>query len=460
MNEHNPIAQLVNQIQRQWLEKTANKPALRFVRFIIKPEEARVYEGFCKLESSEHGSLPEVFVTQFTSFEDEDTFSAALIKDWLDTYEKSMALVEQVNERALFSWDPRPFKQLLERQNGAPMDDVLLSLLGSFRQSLPQQHKQLVLALIPRQVSSTKAMKTWIATLLKKGIPAGVKLLVIDHVNVDHFAFHERQFPDMVCSIHVPMDLQGAIQKLATTGNPNDPEIMLRKCVFEMGAALKDKDVKRLHRWGQQALDATQRSGNKGLFATAHIMYAGMLFHFKKDPKIPELLERGQRIAKQGVQMNDGACLPLLVQFYGYHGAYAQIRRRFTEAINWFIQQAELAEQHKFSQQSLNAWYQAAELCRRKDSGRYYDVLEKGYKAGLHLSDEEISASIYIYLLRDYYDYAYAHRQHETVQAIDEKMGRVFGNDWKSDVDNIRKNREPMILPLEMEQTETLQPQK
>jgi hypothetical protein len=87
-------------------------------------------------------------------------------------------------------------------------------------------------------------------------------------------------------------------------------------------------------------------------------------------------------------------------------------------------------------------------------------VLEKGYKAGLHLSDEEISASIYIYLLRDYYDYAHASRKHDIVHAIDEKMGRVFGNDWKSDVDNVRKNREPMILPLEMEQTETLQPLK
>lgn len=215
MNEHNPIAQLVNLIQKQWLEKTANKSSLRFVRFIIKPEEARVYEGFCKLESSEHGSLPEVFVTQLTSFEDEDTFSAALIKDWLDTYAKSMDLVQQVNERALFTWDPRPFKQLLERNNGTPMDDVLLSLLGSFRQSLPLQYKQLVLALIPRQVSSTEDMKNWIANLLQKGIPAGVKLLVIDHVNADHFAFHERQFPDMTCSIHVQMDLQAAIQKLA-----------------------------------------------------------------------------------------------------------------------------------------------------------------------------------------------------------------------------------------------------
>jgi hypothetical protein len=449
MNEHNPIAQLVNNIQRTWMEKTANKPALRFVRMIIKPEESRVYEGFCKLESTRHGSLPEIFVTHLTNFEDEYTFSAALIKDWLETFKNTTEFPPD------FKWDPTPYEQALQQRNGTPLDDTLLNMLASFRQD-----KQLVLALIPRQVSSTRDMKNWFVTLLKKGIPAGIKLLVLDHLDNEQFAIHEKPFPDQLLTFHVPMDLHGAIRKLGGSGDPNNPEIMMRKCVFEMGEALKNKDIKLLHRWGQSALDCTQKSGNKGLFATAHIMYAGMLFHFKKDPKIPELLDRGLRIAKQGTQQNDPACLPLLVQFYGYQGAYAQIRRRFTEAINWFIQQAELAQQHAFHQQALNAWYQASELCRRKDSGRYYDVLEKGYLAGLSLSDEEISASIYIYLLRDYYDYAHSRKLTEVLQGIDDKMGRIFGTEWKSDVDTIRKNRMPMNLPLEVENGDILQPSK
>ena len=444
MNEHNPIAQLVQHIQRTWLEKTANKPDLRLVRMVIKPEESRVYEGFCKLESSAHGSLPEVFVTHLTNFEDEDTFSAALVKDWLENFNNSKDIPSD------FKWDPTPFKD----------SDDLLALLGSFRRALPQADKQLVLALIPRQVSSTRDMKNWLITQLKKGIPAGVKLLVLDHVNNEMFAMHDRQFPDMLCTIFIPMDLHGAIRKLGGSGDPNNPEIMMRKCVFEMGEALKDKDIKRMHRWGQAALDCTQKSGNKGLFATAHIMYAGMLFHFKRDPRIPELLERGQRIAKQGVQQKDMACLPLLVQFYGYQGAYAQIRRRFTEAINWFIKQAEMAQENGFAQQALNAWYQAAELCRRKDAGRYYDILEKGYLTGLPLSDEEVSASIYVYLLRDYYDYAHTQKLKDILQSIDERMGRLFGEDWKADVDTIRKNRMPMKLPLEVENGANLQPSK
>lgn len=444
MNEHNPIAQLVNKIQQAWLEKASNKPAIKFVRMIIKPEEARVYEGFCKLESTQHGQLPEVFVTQLTDFSDDDTFSGALIKDWLQTYDTS----HEVVAKAGVQWDPAPYRSaVLQKQ-----DDNLLAMLASFRAALPHAGQELVLALLPRQVSNTQHLKNWVSNLLKKGIPEGVKIMLIDHVGNEHFALPEKQFPGMLCHLHVPIDLQAAIHKLSAQGDPNDPEIMLRKCVFEMGAAMKDKDLKRLHRWGQQALDCTQRSGNKGLFATAHIMYAGILFHFKREPQLPQLLERGLRIAKQGMQMNDPACLPLVMQFIGYQAAYAQIRRRFSEAITLFIQQAEFAEANNMQTPSLNAWYQAAELCRRKDSGRYYDVLEKGYKAGLGLSDDEISASIYIYIVRDYYDYAFAKKQTDTIQEMDTRMERLFGPDWKTEVDKIRKNRAPMMLPIEMEQ--------
>lgn len=448
MNEHNPIALELNKIQRTWLKEVSDKPQLRVVRMIIKPEEARVYEGFCKLESSAFGQLPEVFVTHLTSFEDEDTFSAAIIKDWLETYDNSEKLMQDLKDRNIsFEWNPQVYREALAGAKGAPLDATLLRMLDDFRKALPQEDPQLVLVLLPRLVSDLKHMKQWLTALLKKGIPAGVKLLVFDHVGNEQLAVHERQFPGLMHSMHVPLELQNAIQKLAKSGNPNDPEIALRKCLFEMGNALQAKDLKRLHEWGQKALDYTQRSGNKGLFATTHIMYAGMLFYFKKDPQLPQLLERGMRIAKQGVQQNDTACLPLLIQFYGYHGAYYQLRKNFDDAIEWFIKQARLAQEHQFNQQAMNGWYQAAELCRRKDAGRYYTVLEEAYLAGLSLQDEEISTSVYIYLLRDYYDYVHSKKIQDRINNIDEKMGRLFGNNWKEEVDRIRKTRAPLMMP-------------
>ena len=119
MNEHNPIAQLVNKIQQTWQEKISGRAELRFVRMLIKPEEARVYEGFCKLESSPHGRLPEVFVTQLTDFEAEDSFSGALIKDWLQTYDQSMELINNIQ----FKWDPAPYRSAISIRSGCDRRD-------------------------------------------------------------------------------------------------------------------------------------------------------------------------------------------------------------------------------------------------------------------------------------------------------------------------------------------------
>ncbi|NSL87955.1 hypothetical protein ECE50_013995 [Chitinophaga sp. Mgbs1] len=458
MNEHNPIAQEINKIQQHWQKATAGRQDLRLVRLIIKPEEARLYEGFCKLESSPHGQLREVFVTHLTSFDNEDTFSTAIIKDWLQTYDESAPLLQQMEAQGTpLTWDPAPYRHVAMLPPQQAQDALLLQMLSSFRAALPEQPRELVLALLPRQVSDTRSFCNWLTQLLKRGIPAGIKILVLDHVGKDYLAINDRPFPGQLLSMHIPLELEKAVQRLATSGNPNDPEIQYRKCLFEMGAALQAKDLRLLHYWGERMLECTQRSGNKGLFATAHITYAGMLFNFKRDPKILQLLEKGARIAKQGMQQHDPACLPLVIQFYGYQGAYAQIRRNFTEAIDWFIKQATTAQEHQFLPQAVTAWYSAVELTRRKDSSRYYDLLAQAYQAGVNMNDDEISSSVYCYLCSDYYDYAYTNKMQTIVQEIDEKMSRLFGRDWREELARMKKNKTRMLLqPQIMEEEEEI----
>ena len=66
--EHNPIAVLVSKVQRKWNEEVHPSNDYKLVRWIIRSEQARLYEGFLKLESSSHGSIPEVFVVLLTPF--------------------------------------------------------------------------------------------------------------------------------------------------------------------------------------------------------------------------------------------------------------------------------------------------------------------------------------------------------------------------------------------------------
>ena len=75
LSEHNPIAQLVTQIQNKWIADASPFPKLKIIRWLIKPEEARLFEGFLKLESTEHGAIPEILVAMLCPFKDETTYS-------------------------------------------------------------------------------------------------------------------------------------------------------------------------------------------------------------------------------------------------------------------------------------------------------------------------------------------------------------------------------------------------
>lgn len=47
--EHNPIAQLVTQIQNKWKDEVTPFPLLKLVRWLIIPEQARTLRRFLKV---------------------------------------------------------------------------------------------------------------------------------------------------------------------------------------------------------------------------------------------------------------------------------------------------------------------------------------------------------------------------------------------------------------------------
>lgn len=456
MNEHNPIAMELGKIRAKWMSAVPAKPGTKLIRFLIRPEEARVYEGFCKLESSQHGYLPEVFITQLTSFESAETFSRDLIRDWLEAYRKDEKTREALAHTIpSFSWNPQPWQQVIDQYPDGNHDDTLLQLLNSFRAALPGDDPQLVFVLLPRQVSSTADLGRWCCTLLKKGVPQAVRFLLVDHLERPHFDEPFARFQEQSLTLAVPLQLQEAIRKIATRGNPNDPEVRLRECMFEMGKALQAKNAKQLHHWGQQALQCTQRSGQPGLFATAHLVYAGMLFHFRDDERIGQLLHTALKISKQGASAGDRTCIPLYIQSCGYLGAHAQLRRHHNEALDWYLKQADVCMEHQFPQQAVTAYYLAAELSQRREKSRYAGILEQAYAAGRSLSDEEVRTSVFLYLLRSYYDVALDNADVPLCREIDTRMEPLMGVAWKEEVDRTKKERLPLMpaspVPLDEE---------
>lgn len=438
--EHNPIAVLVSKIQRKWNEEVHPYAEYKLVRWIIRSEQARLYEGFLKLESSSHGSVPEVFVTMLTPFETINTFSKNIIRQWIDQYKEEKEKIRAKNSLLdFYSWDFSEIEKQLSIKN-TNGDQLLMEMLDSFQQSLTNDKKKVVLALLPKTVSSVNDYIDWLNGLLKSGIPECVRLCIFDYEEERYLDGLCTRFKNSTKSIALPLDLKGAISKLSKSGDPNSPEVQFRTCMQEMGEATAANDLARLEKWGTKAIEIAQRSGKKGFFASAHLIYAGMLFSFKKYEEINQLLETGLRLAQLGLTSGDESCKVTLIQLYAYKAACKQHDGKELEAADLYVRQGELAIEYGFGIQALTAWWQAYTIYQKKDQKAYCALLEKAFMHGSLFTAEELKYSCIGYIAFDYHDYQSNLKQMEKCREIDTFMQKIEGENWKEKVEKYKND--------------------
>ncbi len=291
LSEHNPIAELVHQIQQKWVEEVSPFPKLKLARWLIKPDEARLYEGFLKLESTEHGAIPEILVAMLTPFLSEVNYSQNLVKDWVKAYKEDLKTQEKLQQKGITKvWNIQPFSTGAELRDN-DFDKLFLDMLSSFRLDMVDNNKRLVVALFPYSIHNMQGIRNWLSDMLKNGIPEGISFMIFDHIGENYYDRIFEKFPEITKTLHVHLNMDDAVSKIAKMGNPNSPEVKFRECILEMGNAVQKNDQPKVDHWGEKALLATQQSGLKSMFASAHLVYAGMLFSFKKFAKIDPLLK-------------------------------------------------------------------------------------------------------------------------------------------------------------------------
>ena len=192
--------------------------------------------------------------------------------------------------------------------------------------------------------------------------------MVFDHRPENYFEPIQLKHKEISKSLFVDLDIDAAMKKIALSGDPNDPEVQFRECVVEMGNSAAKNNRKRLHLWGEKSLEVSQKTGNKASFATAHAMYAGMLFQFKEFDTIDKLLHRGLTIAKQGKAAGDETVNAIILQLYGYMAASAHHQKEIEKATDLFCEQAALAASFGLGQQALSIYITAYTLIKKKNA--------------------------------------------------------------------------------------------
>jgi hypothetical protein len=438
IHPHNPIMQRLGEMARRWQQQVL--PRHRLIRWMLDPEDSRMYEGFCRLEASQHGSLDNLFVFFYTPFHSAENFSRALMQDWLQEYDANTAQRESLAAAGIKApWDPAPFRTALA---AAPTqcDALLPEMIRSYREWLGLPSHDFVLALLPKEMDSPAEFKAWLQTWMRQDLPANTQLLLFDHVRGNFWGEVFQQYETSSCTLQHDLRMAQAIREIATAGAATDPQALFRQCLFEMGEASGTKDRQRLQDWGEKAIGLGRKSGDSNLLATAYISYAGMLFNFKAHEKIEELLEKGMETCRKGIATNPESMRPLLLQYYAYKGSHCQLRKQRKEALGWFFRMGEEAARFGYVEQAISAYYKTFIFARYK----HFDTeMEKSVLAAMQLSDklstEEIIASEYPFLALECMNNR-EESTRETRLQVEDKMQQAYGSDWRAAVMELEKN--------------------
>ena len=418
--------QRLGEMARRWQQEV--RPRHRLVRWMLRPEDHRMYEGFCRLEASQHGSLDSLFLFFYTPFESAENYSQEVMKSWIREYD------ENVEQRQVLSgagvkgeWDYKSCNDLPQ-------------MMDSYRQWLGVPSTPIVLALLPKEMPSPAAFNVWLESWMQQNVAAGVQLLLFDHVQGNFWGPVFDRHIAHSCTMQHDLRMDQAIREIATAGAGADPHASFRQCLFEMGEASAKKDRQRLQDWGEKALALGRKSGDGLLLATAYISYAGMLFNFKSHEKIETLLGEGLKVCRKGIAREEEGMKSLLLQYYAYRGSHCQIRKQRKEALEWFIRMGEEAVGFGYYTQAVSAYYKAFIFARYKGFDK---EKEKAVASAMLLTDriseDEVLSSEYGFLAAEFVQRGSDEWSILRGQ-VEEKMQRACGPDWREGVEEMEKN--------------------
>lgn len=446
-NEHNPIALLVSQIQQKWIVEVSPYEHINLARWIIKSDQSKLYEGFLKLESTQHGIIPDMLLVFLTPFQDLKIHSKHIINDWIKTYRENKSILEQYQkENSQFNWDIDAFESKISDDTNSN-NQLLVDMMASFQKELPKK-TPFTIALLPYTIDDVKEYSKWLHNIVKLGFPDNIRFMIFDHVNDRHFDSLLDKHKNISKSLSVPLDMEGAVNKLASSGDPNDPEVQFRQCILNMSKSVQSKNLTELEKWGEKGINISLKTGLKSMISTAHIIYASMLFSFKEFEKIDALLLKGLASAKQGLQIGDETCKALIIQHYGFQASSMQLQKKYEQACNLFCKQADAAIEIGFPQQSLNAWWMAYNAIKKKDKDRYKEIVEKAYLKGIELNKETLKSTTMSFIAADYYKILEDQRKQSDCKDVDSFMLKLEGEHWRDNVETQRKAMEKKRLSI------------
>lgn len=430
MKEHNPIALAISLLQNKWIEATKNKD-YNFVRWVLDKKNIDIFKSFLKLESTPYGSLPETFVIIFTPFESDIEFTYSLMNDFLSIFEEEnkKGIIPEWNDLSIFKDELS--RVAIEKAKIKEINSLFIRMLTSFK-TYENKKTKLVLGLLPYAISDFKKYTLWLSEILAI-LPPTIALMSIDDTNNEtQKELFGKHFPQRI-SVFVDKvyDAGDVYKQIATSGNPDDPQVIFLRYLFEMGEAAQKGNKNKVKEWGEKILITTQESGDKLLWASAFLIYAGFLFSFREITKIEDLLNKGTRICENIFRDEElkPNVIGLLGQFYGYKGAFFNLQKKNKESVEWFEKQGDfMSDNHQFIL-AISAYQNAILIAQKGFKKELRRIVEKAFKIGYPLEDTLLQTSGFPIIAYNYLKYIEIDKIEK--EEIIGRLNELYGENWQ-----------------------------
>lgn len=439
-NEHNPIAYRINKVSKLWDNTRLKNPKAKFFQFLCEQEDFILINGFIQIEASQHGKSNDSFLMFSIDFENENQFLYDFIEEWLISFGRDLENHKEWN------WeDYQQIKndfELLSKNDFHNLNKFLIELLISFKKFEAKKDNLIIIGLVPKNISDIQTFNHCIEKIMAT-IPDEYGLLVVDFKGKEKHKILSSKLHPLFAQLTLPnQNMAGSYKELATQGNPNDPQVKFRKCLFELGESAAKNDREQVHHWGKKLLEITQSTGDRSFWASAHLMYAGFLFQFKDDNTTIKLLDKGIQIVKPEYKSNPQTA-GTLMQLYSYKASYYSIIGKTDEAIQNFVKQSKIAEEVDMIEQMILANIYALLLIKDENNNLYKQIIQNCFQKGYMLSDELLKVINFAFITEQYLNLDNINISMSERQAIEQRMDTIYGEKWREYAKKISTSIKP-----------------
>ncbi|CAM3766982.1 hypothetical protein FLBR109950_00150 [Flavobacterium branchiophilum] len=441
-NEHNPIAVRIGNIQQIYNKSRINNPKARLFNMVCYADDYPLVNGFLKLECSQYGKSNDSFVVFFIDFVDKNSFYYKLIEQWLLTFEDDLKKHPDWNWQD-FKTFQEEFKQL-KSNNTQELKNFYVKMLMSFKLFETRKDNLLIVGIIIKNSSSLKLLNESLRELFTV-LPNDIGILLLETQNK---AIHKEMMESigkLGQTIEIPnQNINKAYKEIATQGNPHDPQVRYRKCLFEIGEAAKDKKQEKVKKLGNELIDISKSTGELSFWASSHLIYASFLFQFKDEKeRIHQLLDKGIKMMLP-VYKEKQDCAGILMQLYTFKASHYSMTNQLQLAIDYFLKQVAIAKEVNQDMQVINGYNYALMAAKNEDKHQYKDILEEAFQFGYALPDETLKIINFTFIANSYLE-SYPKIDDKEIKVIANRMETIFGSNWKDNPKQIAKKMQEQL---------------